>query len=84
MKRQLGLNHYLLESTPKLLMNNKDILIFLAGSVESDWSPEKHNYFSFSFRMSVLYLVLGLKRIHKTTKLKVPKFILFEIIKKMA
>ena len=45
------------------------------------WSLEVHQSFPFSFRANVLCFVLSLKRKQKLTNLKVPKYIIYEIIK---
>ena len=47
------------------------------------WSPESHRYFGENFKNRVKNFLLILKRNQKETRIKIPKFVLFEIIKRI-
>lgn len=47
------------------------------------WKPENHFRYIESFKLSILFFFLCLNRFKEQTGFKVPKFILFEIIKKV-
>ena len=48
-----------------------------------EWSPKNHSSFAISFKNRILSLCLVFKRIQKTKNIKIPKFVLFEIFKKV-
>ena len=68
---------------PTILMTNPSIKVLMSGSRNIVWTPERHIYFSESFQKCVLGFLLCLKKIQKTTKIKIPKFVLFEIVKEI-
>ena len=49
----------------------------------TEWKPSKHIFHSFSFQYSVFSFLLSLKVLQKNLDFKIPKFVLFEIIKKI-
>ena len=65
---------------PFLLRNDPTILSF-CGQVNVVWKAEHHLSFSLAFQQTIQQFVFSLKRIEKQTRLKIPKFVLFEIIK---
>jgi len=67
---------------PKLLIKDDNINFLDNALVERNWTSNKHNEFSESFKQRVLLFVLHLKRNQLKIGLKIPKFVLFEIIKK--
>ena len=78
---QLGLGHNEDVHEPTLLMNNVKKL--QGNRPITKWSPENHSRFSQTFRNSILYFLLVHKRNQINTALKIPKFVLFEIFKKV-
>jgi len=67
---------------PILLIKDDNINFLDNALVERNWTSNKHNEFSESFKQRVLLFVLHLKRNQLKIGLKIPKFVLFEIIKK--
>jgi len=67
---------------PKLLIKDDNINFLDNALVERNWSCENHKTSPESFKEIVLLFVLHLKRNQLKTGLKIPKFVLFEIIKK--
>ena len=65
---------------PFLLKNDPNILYF-CGDIISVWTSEEHLLFPEIFKLEVLQLLFALKRLQKLTKIKIPKFVIFEIIK---
>jgi len=45
------------------------------------WTPTSHKFFSVHFKKTIYSFLCCLKRIQCETKIKIPKFVLFEIIK---
>ena len=67
-----------------LILKNESIRMVDSSSshlIPFIWSIEEHIYFSSSFKESILTFYLSLKRIQFKTSLKIPKFVIFEIIK---
>ena len=78
---QLGLGYYANQNKPITLMHN---VAQLKGYIpNSAWSPECHHRFSTTFRNRIYYFLLIHKRNQNKTGLKIPKFVLFEIFKKV-
>ena len=78
---QLGSNAY---STilPKTLELPFDVFCLMGTSIESlKWSPENHMNFNSSFRKSVQEFLLCLKRIQRETALRVPRPIIYLLIR---
>eukprot|EP01091_Cochliopodium_minus_P012307 TRINITY_DN36_c1_g1_i2.p1 TRINITY_DN36_c1_g1~~TRINITY_DN36_c1_g1_i2.p1 ORF type:complete len:231 (-),score=42.44 TRINITY_DN36_c1_g1_i2:76-768(-) len=48
-----------------------------------DWSPENNKFFSRSFQRGIFSFCLCLKRLNSLKGIKLPKFIIYEIIKKI-
>ena len=77
------LNH----SLKKILLDHNSIdkfLIFQINSIiraNTLWSPSLHSCCDLDFKNSVLFFVFCLKYIEIQNKIKIPKFVLFEIIK---
>ena len=82
---QLGLiqneNKIFVINRPTLLMNDPSIIKINNSSVLLEWSPINHKYFSNIFKMEILTLYKCLKHIQNIHGLKVPKFVIYEIIK---
>jgi len=66
---------------PKLLMKDQNIEIFGDNATYLEWSCKNHNSFSKEFQQRIHTFLLFLKRNQMKTGLKIPKFVLFEIIK---
>ena len=64
----------------KLIIHNPSIKFFNQTEV-TEWTPDTHCLFSTSFKSSVFGFVCCLKLVHKKNNLKIPKFILYEIVK---
>ena len=78
---QLGLGHNRHQNKPITLMHN---VAQLHGYIpNSAWSPECHHQFSTTFRNRIRCFLLMHKRNQNNTGLKIPKFVLFEIFKKV-
>jgi len=76
---QLGLGHKENVFKPTLLMTNKTIKFY--NSMPTQWTSENHKNCAPSFKQRIIAFVLFLKRNQMKTGLKIPKFVLFEIIK---
>eukprot|EP01091_Cochliopodium_minus_P019643 TRINITY_DN8328_c1_g2_i1.p1 TRINITY_DN8328_c1_g2~~TRINITY_DN8328_c1_g2_i1.p1 ORF type:complete len:363 (+),score=93.91 TRINITY_DN8328_c1_g2_i1:160-1248(+) len=78
---QLGLSKTKYD-TPQKAMNNPNLTIINSRSKKqfSLWSPEKHSHFSSLFKQNISTFVKCLKFKQSVWKLKLPKFVLFEII----
>ena len=55
----------------------------LGGSRLGRWSHKHHVHYSEFFKRGVLAFVLVLKRVQKQYNLKIPKFVLFEILQNL-
>ena len=64
-----------------LKMNEKNISIFNNGENFIEWSSSNHKLFYFPFKQNVFLFFLVLKFFKNKFDLKIPKFVLFEIIK---
>ena len=64
-------------------MKDCNASIIINGEVTPDWSPQTHHLMEKSFRKSVVQFLLILKRNQKKTNLKIPKFVIYEILKKI-
>ena len=62
-------------------MNDPSIININGISIDFGWSPDNHKYFSIKFKLEVELLYLCLKRIQNLAKLKIPKFVIYEIVK---
>ena len=60
---------------------NDPSIIKINNTTTSDGSPENHKYFSPLFQIKILIFYQYLKRIQLLTGLKIPKYIIYEIIK---
>ena len=78
---QLGLGHNDNQNKPIILMQYVAQLQGYCDNIK--WSPEKHHKFSAFFRNSIYYFLLAHKRNQLKTGLRIPKFVLFEIFKKI-
>ena len=52
-------------------------------SSEFVWKPERHDGYKEGFRRGVLAFLLSLKRIQNQTGTNIPKFVKFEVIKRI-
>ena len=77
---QLGLGNHNSKDKLTLLMNDISI-IYINNIAIPGWSPENHKDFSPLFQSKILLFYQCLKRIQLLTGLKIPKFIIYEIIK---
>ena len=78
---RLGLGHNDKQNKPIRLMQN---VALLQGYIaNSKWSSENHHQFSATFRNRIHCFLLIHKRNQNNTGLKIPKFVLFEIFKKV-
>lgn len=82
----LGLGDRVNRNLPQFLFNKDDISIFIAGGKRKKfWTPESHKMYSHAFQQGVLTFVLCLYRARIVMKLsKLPKYILFEILKSVS
>jgi len=69
------------KNKPTLLINDPSIININGISIDFEWSPDNHKYYSDSFKLEIKLLYLCLKRIQNLTQLKIPKFVIYEIIK---
>jgi len=86
---QLGLGNtqssqksWMEENKPVLVLNDPTLESVNGRKLQLQWRPEKHSRYPSAFRQRILTFVLSLKVFHQKTALKLPKFLLFEIIKK--
>lgn len=70
------------QKTPLLLMNDPSLLLMIGGKRKVEWGVDNHSSFPCSFRKSVETLYLFLKRNFFETGLKIPKFVVYEIVKR--
>ena len=82
-KGQIGLDKYRNYLEPTFLIKDPNI-IQINNSRKKIWSPINHKYFSNKFRNSVLCFYLILKYIYNLTSIKIPKFVIYEIILHMS
>ena len=78
---QLGLGHNDDQNKPVTLMQN--VKQIEGYNVDIKWSSENHHQFSTTFRNRIHCFLLIHKRNQNSTGLKIPKFVLFEIFKKV-
>ena len=78
---QLGLGHNDDQNKPVTLMQN--VKQIEGYNVDIKWSSENHHQFSTTFRNRIHCFLLIYKRNQNSTGLKIPKFVLFEIFKKV-
>ena len=70
---------------PQIIMKNPNISIIVSKSAfNCDWSIETHSHFSFKFQIKILFFLNSLKYFQNKTKIKIPKFVVHEIIKFIA
>ena len=65
-----------------VILENCSVKIILASDEPFHWSPELHFSFNDVFKNKITNFLFCLKHFQKETKIKIPKFVLFEIIKK--
>jgi hypothetical protein len=65
-------------------LKDPTILIINGGKRYNEWETKEHIYYPLSFRKTVYAFVLFLKRFQKTNNLKIPRFLLYEIVKLVA
>ena len=78
---QLGLGHNNNQNKSVILMQN--VKQIEGYNVNIKWSSENHHQFSTAFRNRIHCFLLIHKRNQNSTRLKIPKFVLFEIFKKV-
>ena len=64
-----------------LLLNDPSIIKINNQSTSFKWSPINHKYFHSSFKLSIKTMYNCLKRVQLLFGLKIPKFVIYEIIK---
>jgi alpha-tubulin suppressor-like RCC1 family protein len=76
---QLGLGHNTNQNVPQLLMGNVSLI---ANTKKRErWDHAHHQFYGELFRQRILTFLLAHKRNQICTGLRIPKFVLFEIIK---
>lgn len=65
----------------KILLNDPSIIRFNNQVIPFEWSPVNHKYFSNKFHLQTLILYKCLNRIQSSKSIKIPKFVIYEIIK---
>jgi len=78
---QLGFGHTNAINKPTLLMTNKTIDFHKIQQTSIIWNHNNHAFYPKEFKERIYTFTLYLKRNQVNTKLKIPKFVLFEIIK---
>ena len=78
---QLGFGHNNAINKPTLLMTNKSINFHQIQQTSIIWNHNNHTFYPKEFKERISTFTLYLKRNQVNTKLKIPKFVLFEIIK---
>ena len=78
---QLGLGHNHDQNKSVTLMKN--VRQIQQCRINIKWSSENHHQFSATFRNRIHCFLLIHKRNQNSTGLKIPKFVLFEIFKKV-
>jgi alpha-tubulin suppressor-like RCC1 family protein len=79
---QLGLGHNEDQNKPQLLSIKATLLSGIL--IYPEWSPEYHSVFLPHFRVGIYTFLLVHKRLSLCTRIKIPKFVLFEIFKRCA
>jgi len=77
---QLGLGHWHNQNKPQLLSVKATLLPGILTYPE--WRPERHFIFLSHFRVGIYTFLLVHKRFSLRTRVKIPKFVLFEIFKR--
>jgi X-linked retinitis pigmentosa GTPase regulator len=77
---QLGLGHNENQNVPRLLMDNVSLIANTIKKRER-WNHLRHQFYGELFRQRILTFLLAHKRNQICTGLRIPKFVLFEIIK---
>jgi hypothetical protein len=77
---QLGLGHNTNQNVPQLLMGNVSLIANTVKKCEQ-WDHQRHQFYGPLFRQRILTFLLAHKRNQIRTGLRIPKFVLFEIIK---
>jgi len=78
---QLGFGHNNTINKPTLLMTNKTINFHQIQQTSIIWNHDNHTFYPKEFKERIYTFTLYLKRNQVNTNLKIPKFVLFEIIK---
>ena len=78
---QLGLGHNNNQNKSVILMQN--VKKVQGYNININWSSENHHQLSATFRNRIHCFLLIHKRNQNNTGLKIPKFVLFEIFKKV-
>jgi hypothetical protein len=78
--RQLGLGHNKNKNVPQLLMGNVSLIANTIKKREQ-WDHQRHQFYGQLFRQRIMTFLLAHKRNQIRTGLRIPKFVLFEIIK---
>jgi alpha-tubulin suppressor-like RCC1 family protein len=78
---QLGLGHNKTQNEPQLLLVQATLLSGIL--TYSEWSPEYHSVFSPHFQAGIYTFLLVHKHLSLHTGVKIPKFVLFEIFKRV-
>ena len=68
---------------PTFLIKDTNISILVGGSGLLEWSADTHVHFGVDFKKRILHFVLCLRRIREKNGLRIPKWVLFIIIKNM-
>jgi len=65
------------------LQKHDPLLLISSGKLASEWSPDNHPSYLLAFRKAIFTFLLCLRRFRASTGLKLPKFVLFDIIKQI-
>jgi alpha-tubulin suppressor-like RCC1 family protein len=76
---QLGLGDQEDRNSPTYVLTDPSIIQLNNSQISFPWSPQHHRYFPLKYKQEVNLLCLCLK--HRQHEVKIPKFIIYEIIK---
>lgn len=66
---------------PYIISEVKNLIFVLKTNVNIEWNLDRHLNYNIQFKNNTLFLLLLLKRFHKMTSIKIPRFVIYEIIK---
>ena len=78
-----SMKYHYIYNKPELITLNSPIRFIMNEKIDRSWTPDNHNIHSVFFRKGVLTFLLFLFVNHLKTDLKIPKFVIYEIIKKI-
>lgn len=78
---QLGLGDNKNRHKPTFVLNDPSIIRINDKIMDFDWSPDSHKWYPNKFKDNIILLYKCLKQYKILTGVKIPKFIIYEIIK---